>query len=66
MKESDIVYETDCNKYWVCKGIHGIGHYDVMKNVGTHSKRCGIVHYSDEPDKALKRAIIEADKRAIG
>lgn len=64
LRESDILHETTDRSHWVVRGDKGLGHYNVMRNVGTHSVRCGIVHYSSDPALALERAIHEAERRA--
>lgn len=61
MKVKDIIYEA--GKYWVRKVKYG--HYEIYENTITHSVRRGTVHYSQDDDKARRRAIEECDRRGL-
>lgn len=61
-KEADIAHENAT--HWVLR--KGPGHFEVYRSGLTHSTRCAIVHFSSEPNRALARAITEADRRHAG
>lgn len=62
IKESQIMHEN--SPFWVLDTLK-TGQYYVMQDQLTHSVRVGTVHYSNDPELALKRAINECNKRAL-
>ena len=64
MRESEILYQI--GPLWVCKGKHGIGHYEIWKDnyAVNHAVRVGTYHFSDRPDYALEREIQRANDLA--
>ena len=60
-KVNQIAYEN--GKHWVLEKASGW--FEVYTIGIIHSTRCATVHYSDRPQYALERAIIECDRREV-
>jgi hypothetical protein len=58
IKLSEIVYESDCGKYWVKAADFG---FEVYITGITHSTRCAIIGYKGA--LGLERAKAEIDRR---
>lgn len=57
--EREIIKEG--KSHWI--GKRSIGYFEVLKNGITHSVVCDTVHYPEDEEKALKRAITLFNRR---
>jgi hypothetical protein len=60
--KNSIVHEN--GRFWVNRA--GVGHYEVLENVGCGSVCRGTYHFTDRPEYALGRAVDNCDERANG
>lgn len=59
-KLEDISHE--CGAYFVIN--RGKGLFEVYKSGISHATRCAVIHYSNDPEKALRLAKVECERRA--
>lgn len=54
-----IIFETASFYVWK----KAIGHYEVYRNGITSATRCSVIHFSNDDQKALTRAMAECNRR---